>query len=183
MLAIPIFLTGFMGTGKSKIGRLLAQRLNRIFLDTDQMVEERAGMAIAELFARQGEAYFRQLEHEAVREAAAKRDAVVALGGGAIVQERNWELVRRVGVLVCLEADVETILERVNRREDRPLLAGLNQAEKRRRIERLLAERAPFYARADIKVRSSDERTAEQTAEILLAALEEWSASRRSQTR
>jgi len=183
MLDVPIFLTGFMGVGKSKIGELLAQRLHRVFLDTDQMIEARAGKAISAIFASQGEGRFRQLEHECVQEVAAREDAVISLGGGAIAQERNWEVVRGAGVLVCIEADVETILDRVSRREDRPLLAGLSRKEKRAEIQRLLAARAPFYARADIRVQSTDDRPAEETAEMLIESLEEWCANRRSSPR
>jgi shikimate kinase len=179
MLEVPVFLTGFMGVGKSKIGLLLAQRLGRVFLDTDQLVEARAGRTIARIFAEEGESRFRQLEHQCVQEAAARKDAVIALGGGAIAQERTLQLVRRAGVLVCLQADVETILERVSRNAERPLLAGLSGEEKRRKIERLLAERAPYYDQADLKIRSSEERTPEETAAQLVRLLENWSAQNR----
>ena len=93
----PVFLTGFMGTGKTKIGRLLAQLLGRVFVDTDHLIEERAGQSIPQLFATHGEAQFRQLEHQCLAEAAARPGAVIALGGGAIAQERNWELLGRAG--------------------------------------------------------------------------------------
>ena len=176
----PVFLTGFMGTGKTKIGRLLAQRLGRVFLDTDHLIEERAGLSIPQIFATQGEAQFRQLEHQCLAEAAARPGAVIALGGGAIAQERNWELLgRAAGVVVCLQASVDTILERVSRKEDRPLLAGLSPQEKRAKVERLLAERAPFYHRADIQFHTSDEVDPETTAARLAKALEQWDADHR----
>ncbi len=175
----PIFLTGFMGTGKSKIGFLLARLLGRDFVDTDRLIEERAGRTIPEIFAGQGEEGFRQVEHECVAEVVRRRNAVVALGGGAIAQERNWEVVRKAGVLVCLEASAEAILERVSRKEDRPLLAGLSQREKLEEIRRLLAERAPFYQRADIKMQSSDEQAPEKVAEQLSEILEYWYAENR----
>ncbi|MEW6750959.1 MAG: shikimate kinase [Candidatus Latescibacterota bacterium] len=176
MLGVPVFLTGFMGVGKSKIGGILARRLGRAFLDTDQMVEARAGKPVAAIFAEEGEAHFRGLEHAAVVEAAGRGDVVVSLGGGAIARDRNWEVIRRAGVLVCIDADVDTILTRVSRREDRPLLAGLDPQARRARIEALLAQRAVFYARADVRVESTESRPPEATAEILLARLEEWSA-------
>lgn len=176
MTEAPIFLTGFMGVGKSRIGRLLADRLGWGFLDTDQMVQERTGMSVAEVFARQGEAAFRDLEHECVREAALLPEVVVSLGGGAVVQERNWKLVRAAGILVCIAADVDTILRRVGRRRDRPLLTGLGPAEKRAAVERLLAERQPYYEQAEITVLSSDERSPEETTRILLKAIEQWHA-------
>ena len=173
----PVFLTGFMGTGKTKIGRLLAQRLGRVFVDTDHLIEERAGQSIPQIFATQGEAQFRQLEYQCLAEAATRPEAVIALGGGAIAQERNWELLGRAqGVVVCLQASVDTILERVGRKEDRPLLAGLSAQEKRAKIEQLLAERAPFYNRADIQFHTSDEVDPETTAGRLAQTLEQWDA-------
>ena len=179
MQATPIFLTGFMGVGKSKIGGILAWRLARDFLDTDQMVEERAGMEIAAIFASAGEEHFRQLEHECVRDACARKNAVISLGGGAIVQQRNLELVRREGILICLEADVETIVERVSRRDVRPLLSGLSAEEKREKIESMLAERAPYYDQAHIKMLSSEGLAPEETAEKLIELLEYCSEERR----
>ena len=176
MLDLPIFITGFMGAGKSKIGSLLALRLKRAFLDTDQMIEERAGKTISEIFAEEGEEHFRRIEQECVKTAASRRDAVISLGGGAVTRQHNLDLVQKEGVLVCIEADVETILDRVSRREDRPLLAGLSQEKKRAKIEEMLAARAPFYARADIKVQSSDGQPPRKTMEILLESLEKWHA-------
>ena len=169
--AAPVFLTGFMATGKSKIGRLLASRMRRVFIDTDEMIEARAGKAIAAIFADEGEESFRALERECVAEAASQ-EAVVALGGGAITQDENWKAIRDVsGVLICLEADVETILTRVSRRETRPLLAGLNREEQREKIGRMLTERAPYYGRAHITVRSSEDRLPEETVGELLELL------------
>lgn len=168
----PIFLTGFMATGKSRIGRALAARLGRPFYDTDEMVEAGAGRAIPQIFAADGEEVFRRLEAECVRQAASRADAVVALGGGAIARPENRDAIRHVGgLLVCVEADAETILERVWRRDDRPLLAGLTRAQKRDRIKALLAERAPEYARADITVRTSQTSTVEGVVNDLLARL------------
>ncbi len=170
----PIFLTGFMGVGKSKIGGLLAWRMGRVFWDTDEMVEARAGKEISALFADEGEAHFRQLEHECVLEVGGRDDVVVALGGGAIVQDRNMQVIRRAGLLVCLEAEVDTILERVSRRDDRPLLSGLSEAEKRVKIEQMMAERAPYYNQAHIKMLSNEGTTPEEAADKLIALLEHW---------
>jgi shikimate kinase len=183
MLDLPIFMTGFMGVGKTKIGQRLAHNLERRFLDTDEMIEARAGKPISAIFADEGEDHFRQLEHECVAEAASMENAVISLGGGAIAQQRNLDLVHRSGVLVCIEADVETILHRVSRRDDRPLLSGLNRDEKREKIETMLAQRAQFYDQADVKVQSTDERSPEATALILLESLEHWSAERRNSAR
>ena len=170
----PIFLTGFMGTGKSKIGFLLSCFLRRDFVDTDQLIEKRAGQTIPEIFASKGEAVFRQVEHQCVAEAAECRNAVIALGGGAITQECNCEVIRQTGVLVCLQASPETIFERVNRKEDRPLLAGLSAEERLEKIRHLLAERAPFYERADITIQSNNEQTPETVVSQLVELLEQW---------
>ena len=168
----PVFLTGFMATGKSKIGRLLASRMRRVFIDTDDMIEARAGKAIAAIFADEGEESFRALERECVVEAASQ-EAVIALGGGAIAQEENWKAIGdAAGVLICLEADVDTILERVSRRDTRPLLAGLSQEEKREKITTMLAERAPYYGRAHITVRSSEDRRPDDTVSELLELMQ-----------
>ena len=166
--AAPVFLTGFMATGKSKIGRLLASRMRRIFIDTDQMIEARAGKEIAAIFADEGEESFRALERECVVEAAS-REAVIALGGGAIAQEENLKAIGDAdGVLICLEADVDTILKRVSRRDTRPLLSGLSWEEKREKISSMLAERAPYYGRAHITVRSTDDRRPDDTVSELM---------------
>ena len=106
---------------------------------------------------------------------------VVALGGGAVTQEENWQTIRASGGLViCLAAAVDTILTRVERKDDRPLLAGLNTAEKRAKIERMLAERAPFYERADLTLTTSEsispDATAQEATECVLALIEERDA-------
>ena len=173
----PIFLTGFMATGKSRVGRALALRLGRPFYDTDDMIETRAGKPIPRIFTEDGEEAFRALETACVREAAARPDAVVALGGGAITRADNRDAIRQAGaLLVCVEADVDTILERVSRRDDRPLLAGLSPEQKRQRITEMLAERAPFYATADITLRSGADTDADDLARELAERLREGTA-------
>ena len=168
----PIFLTGFMATGKSRIGRGLALRLGRPFYDTDEMIENRADKPIPRIFSEEGEAAFRQLEAECIVDAASRPDAVVALGGGAITRSENRETIRASkGVLVCVQAAVETILERVSRRDDRPLLAGMSQAEKREKIESMLREREPYYAMADITVRSTESSNADELSRDLAVRL------------
>lgn len=179
MTAPPVFLTGFMATGKSRIGRLLAARLSRRFFDTDEMIEARAGKAVPAIFEEDGEEAFRRLESECVA-AAAATDAVVALGGGAITRSANREAIRAAGgVLICLQADVETILQRVSRKEDRPLLAGLTPAQQRAKIEAMLAERAPYYAQADVTVSSCEDRSPEALTEELVEILRYWEEGRR----
>ena len=170
----PIFLTGFMGVGKTRVGRILARELGRCFLDTDRMIEQRAGKTIAEIFADEGEAHFRQLERDCVLETCQRPDAVVALGGGAITRADNIEAVRGAGILVCLKADVDTIFARVKRRSNRPLLAGLDPQAQRAKIETLLRERAPFYDQAHIELYTTQAQTPEDTAGQLRDLLENY---------
>lgn len=160
-----IFLTGFMASGKSKVGPLIAHVTNRPYRDTDEMLVEEVGKSIPEIFAQDGEGVFRDLEHEAVSRASEMDDAVVSLGGGAILADRNWEAIGSSGVCLCLEASAETIYKRVTREEtERPLLAGLGDAGRLEKIERMLEERVPFYGRADLFVTSREEKTPEETA-------------------
>ena len=174
----PIFLSGFMATGKTNIGRLLAGLLGWSFMDTDVMVIERAGKSIPEIFATDGEAAFRAFEHTCVLDASKISDSVVALGGGAIMEDGNRRAIASSGgTLVCLEADIDTIVERVSRKDNRPLLAGLNPQQRRAKIERLLAERAPHYAKADVTFQSSDGHDAIVAARRLLTQLEKRSCT------
>jgi len=169
-----IFLAGFMGVGKTRVGRILARELGRCFLDTDRMIEQCAGKTIAEIFADEGEAHFRQLERDCVLETCQRPDAVVALGGGAITRADNIEAVRGAGILVCLKADVDTIFVRVKRRSNRPLLAGLDPQAQRAKIETLLRERAPFYDQAHIELYTTQAQTPEDTAGQLRDLLENY---------
>ncbi len=143
-----------MGAGKSTVGPRLAIRLGRTFVDTDREVERRAGRTVAEIFAREGEPRFRALEREAI-EAAAGDAAVVALGGGAIVQPGALERCRRWGVLVHLDVPIETLLERIGDAASRPLLAGVDAAGRAAKLEALLAARQPYYEAADHRVEAS----------------------------
>ena len=140
-----VVLTGFMGTGKSIVGRLLAGRLGRPFLDVDTEIAARAGRSIPEIFAEQGEAGFRALEGAACRDVARGDEAVIATGGGALLDPGVRASFDTTGTIVCLTCDVDEILRRLDGSGERPLLdppAG----DRRERIERLLAERAEAYA-------------------------------------
>jgi shikimate kinase len=151
-----------MGTGKSTVGKLLADRLKRPFIDLDRMIEKSAGKTVAEIFSEQGEEKFRQLETEAVRKVVKKTNAVIATGGGVLLKEENVRLLKNSGTLVCLTAGIDQILKRIGSgKHQRPLLAG---EDPRRRIEQLLSQRASCYAQADWTI-SSDGLTVKQTAD------------------
>lgn len=165
-----IVLVGFMGTGKSVVGRRLAKRLGRPFLDLDRGIEQRTGWTVAQIFAEEGEAGFRRLEKEAVRQAAALEGHVVATGGGVLMDEDNVRLLKSSGTVVCLTASPEVILKRVQATlPRRPMLAG---GDPRQRVEALLALRAASYAKADVVVETS-ERSVDQVVEEVLKSMGE----------
>ncbi len=140
-----IVLMGFMGTGKSEVGRRLARRLGRDFFDTDRLIEERAGKSVSSIFAEDGEVTFRAMETDVVRDVAMRAEAVIAVGGGVVVNPVNTRTLRNAGsLMVHLTADLETILSRVGDANDRPLLGS----DPRATITRLQAERGPIYAAA-----------------------------------
>lgn len=145
-----IVITGFMATGKSTVGRRLAQRLGRRFVDTDQLVEERANASVAEIFEHEGEAGFRARERDAVAAACAQSDVVIAIGGGALTDPDNRTLLQAAGPLVCLEASAEEILKRVGDASSRPLLASV--PDRLQRIRDLQAAREPIYRLATHRV-------------------------------
>ena len=147
-----IIFVGFMGTGKSLVARRLAKRLGRRFVDTDAWIEHEANMPIAQLFATEGEAAFRQRERQAIAWACQEKEMVVATGGGAIVDRENARTMKASGPVICLTARPEVILQRVQGDATRPLLQGPNPLEK---IQQLLADRAEAYARADITIDTS----------------------------
>lgn len=148
-----IYLSGFMGAGKTCVGRLLARRLRRPFIDLDREVARSSGRSIPELF-RGGEAAFRRLESAALRRAAARRSVVVALGGGTLLRASNRALARRTGVLVSLSCSEAVLWSRLRRDEGvRPLLGP--EPGRRARMRRLLAGRRSLYRDADVVVSSS----------------------------
>ncbi|MEZ4279322.1 MAG: 3-dehydroquinate synthase [Myxococcota bacterium] len=150
------------------MGPRLAARLGWPFVDTDREIERRAGRTVAEIFAREGEAHFRTLEQDAI-EAAAGEPAVVALGGGAIVQPGALERCRALGTVVMLDVAVEKLLERIGDAASRPLLAGVGADERKARLTALLEARRPFYAGAQHRVDASGEP--ESVVEAILSQL------------
>ncbi len=153
-----------MGTGKSAVGTLLAQRLQREFFDTDTVIEQASGQTIAGIFAEKGEAYFRELEKQIIRQVCQKQEVVIATGGGAIVNVDNATCLKESGTVICLTASPETIVQRVQGNKDRPLLQGEEPLTK---IHSLLTTRAEAYARADVTIDTSALNPSEVVAMIL----------------
>lgn len=141
-----LVLVGFMGSGKSAIGRRAAERLGLSFLDMDAEIERTAGRRISEIFAEEGESYFRFLERRAVIDLAGQQGKVIATGGGVVLDADNLKDFQRSGVLVCLWVDAETAFERTRRATHRPLLQS---EDPKKRIEELLATRGPLYRQID----------------------------------
>jgi len=167
-VARNIVLTGFMGTGKSSVGRELARRLRCEFLDMDLLIEEREERSISEIFATQGEGYFRALERDLCRELAAQSDLVIATGGGALMDPINREVMGHSGVLFCLRCNPDEILRRLALAEDRPLL---DVEDRRQRIEVLLAQRREAYSAIPHQVETTG-RGVEEIVEEILRAVE-----------
>lgn len=147
-----IILTGFMGTGKSTIGKNIAARLGWSFIDTDVLIEEDIGMTIATIFAERGEHYFRTLEREIIARVCHGTEQVIATGGGVMTNEENVRILKENGTIICLMAQPEVIWSRVQGNSDRPLLQGEKPLE---RIRELLATRAEAYEKADFTIDTS----------------------------
>ena len=163
----PIFLIGFMGSGKTTVGRLLAQRLGRPFADLDERIVRAAGMTIPEIFAREGEPAFRRRETDALRAAAAERRTVLATGGGAACRDENVEVMLAAGHVVALDVSPEEAVRRTGAASGRPLLDGA--ADPVAAAAALLAARQPFYARAHWRIQTEGRSPARIAAEIAAA--------------
>lgn len=152
---IHIFLTGFMGAGKSRIGKTLAQRFGYPFYDSDELIEKSAGKKIKNIFEEDGETYFRSIESDEIKKLCQIVDpAVISLGGGALQNERNFAMVRKYGISVYIASSPEAILSRVKHTNKRPLL-DVGEGEKfeerlLHKIKDLLNRRAPTYKKSDI---------------------------------
>lgn len=168
-----VVLIGFMGTGKTSVGRLLAARLGCSFHDLDKKIEERCGMSIPAMFAEHGEPYFRAREKEAVQEAAVRTNLIIATGGGTVKDAENVALLRQNGILVALTADVDTILQRTASRGARPVLDQADAGDRRAAVERLLEERRRLYEGADITVDTTG-RSPLEVAEYIVQATRIW---------
>ena len=159
-----IVLTGFMGTGKTTVGKELSARLGYGFLDTDARVEETSGRTISEIFAESGEGAFREAEARVIQVAAALDRHVIATGGGAVLRADNMAALERNGVVICLAAGPEAIGQRMRFHSDRPLLREPAPDET---IRRLLAERAIAYGRCHLALDTSSRTITEVVDEIL----------------
>lgn len=156
-----------MGTGKSAAGRRLAARLGRKFFDTDEFIEQTAKTSISHIFAEKGELYFRELEKQMITQVCHEKNAVIATGGGAMIDEENVARLKESGTVICLTATPEIILERVRGNSERPLLQGSDPLEK---IRSLLTARADTYAKANMTINTAN-LDIDRVVETIITAL------------
>ena len=167
-----IFLTGFMASGKSTLGPILANTLGYSFIDLDREIEKAVGKSVSEIFSEQGEEFFREQESLLLTAACTMHDCIVALGGGTVAREENIRAVKAAGILIYLRSDSEHILRRLLNKRNRPMITGpdgntLPEDELRRKIATLLQAREPFYSRADITVSTDGQRVGMTVDELV----------------
>ncbi|CAI8330859.1 MAG: Shikimate kinase 1 [Opitutia bacterium UBA7350] len=167
-----LYLVGFMGVGKSVIGRQVAGKLGLQFIDSDNAIEKAKGCRISDIFETEGEASFRQYERRFVESGHPSSGCVIACGGGLVVQAGIAEILRARGVVISLFASIETIMERTSRNDKRPLL---NVENRESRIRDLLKEREPAYLAAGIAI-STQGRSAAEVVEHIIRVYESHSA-------
>jgi shikimate kinase len=163
-----IALIGFMAVGKSAIGRTLAKKLRRRFVDLDRVIERAEGSKVREIFEHKGEAYFRQLEKQALADVLEENNQVIATGGGVILDDQNLQILREKALLIGLSAEMDVLLARAGDATKRPLLQGSNRREK---IEILLRQRAARYAQAHVTIDTSN-LTVDQVVKKIMGMLE-----------
>jgi shikimate kinase len=156
-----IVLTGFMGTGKTAVGRELARLLDMKLIDVDTEIEVSREMTVNEIFRKFGEPVFREIETDIIKKVSRNRQVIISTGGGAVLKQENMETLRETGIIVCLMALPETILQRTGSTNDRPLLHVENPLEK---IRQLMDFRKPYYEKADIVI-ATEGKTPLQIAE------------------
>jgi shikimate kinase len=169
-----VVLVGFMGAGKTVCGRLLARRLGRCFVETDDMITAREGRSIPEIFRRDGEGRFRELEAEALELLRLKSGDVIATGGGLPCRDGCMDALKALGTVVWLRGDLAALRERAGRSGDRPLLSGRTADD----VERLYRQREPYYAQADLTVDTTG-LGVDQVVTRMLADLRTSHAARR----
>ncbi len=164
-----VVLVGMMGSGKSAIGKALAARLNVDFIDSDAEIEKAANATIPEIFARDGEAFFRRRESEVIKRLLESEPCILSTGGGAFLADRNRDAITREGVSLWLKASLDTLWERVKHKDTRPLLRTANP---RQTLSDLLDQRTPVYELANLRVQTklgySIEETTDRAIEVLL---------------
>jgi shikimate kinase len=170
-----IYLSGFMGSGKSTIGPILANTLGWNFYDLDNVIEKREKKKISRIFEENGEEYFRKLETEILKELAEEQNVVVALGGGTITNQENIDFLKKTGKIIYIKVSAESAYKRLRFKRDRPILirngiTNLSKTEFIAKIEQLLADRNKYYEQADITIDTGNLRIGE-TIDMIVNAV------------
>ncbi|MCX7765735.1 MAG: shikimate kinase [Candidatus Sumerlaeia bacterium] len=165
-----IILVGFMGTGKTEVGKALAEQLSFTYIDTDEIIEKIAGKSIPQIFSEYGEAHFRQLEKSVIQNLVNLQHHVIATGGGAVIFDENIENMKRAGIVICLTASPEVIYERIKHDTYRPLL---QVPDPQQRIRELLSQRQAQYQKADFSIDTS-QLTIAEVSKIILEKIKEY---------
>lgn len=159
-----IYLVGFMGAGKTAVGKALASKKKWNFVDLDELIALKEKRSIPDIFARDGEPYFRRAEKQALKEVSKEKKFVVACGGGIVLDKENIKIMKETGAMICLTASLEVILKRTSGLTHRPLL---NVSDPKKQIDLLLKFRAPYYAQADKTIDTSKLSVNEVVGRIL----------------
>ena len=166
-----VYLMGFMGCGKTVVGRLLAEFLDRSFLDTDETIVEETGMTIPQIFEKQGESSFRKLERSVVDRVSRLKGHVVALGGGAVLDPENWKKISRSGITITLSSPPGIIASRLSGQEGRPLLKETEGEGRRHRVTELMAQRDEVYKNADLVLHMNREVSLQRIVDMIVGYL------------
>lgn len=156
-----------MGVGKSSVGKLLAEKLNRQYFNIDDRIVESAGKPITKIFEENGEEHFRQLEYDALKSVAEEKNAVISCGGGIVMKNDNMKIISETGTSVFLSAATDTLIERIGDSTGRPLLNGIQDEEKFEKIKNSVALRLPKYLSADFTLDTNDKTIEIITDEII----------------
>jgi shikimate kinase len=173
--ARSIVLIGFMGAGKSSVGRLLEKRTGLARFDTDERVASKSGLTIPEIFSQQGEERFREMETEALQSLPNEKEAIIVTGGGIVLRETNLDLMRQLGTIIWLDANEEILFRRASRKGNRPLLQTENP---RNRFSELLRTRVPLYAKiAEVRIDTST-LTHDEVADLILGKIDDLTSTK-----
>lgn len=167
-----IYLVGFMGSGKTRQGELLARALKRPFVDTDRLIIEQHGLSISEIFERFGEPYFRTTELATLADLARRSSHVISVGGGTVVRDEVWPLLQSSGVSIYLRRSIDQLVEQLRKFDNRPLLKNVGSNGLRDHVTQMLQVRESYYLRADLVFECQDGWEREETARHLLAFVE-----------
>ncbi len=168
-----IYLLGFMGCGKTKIGTLLARSLSRPFIDTDAVIVEETGSSINAIFETKGEKGFREIEKDVIARLSRTNASVISLGGGSVLLPENWDAVSGSGITITLSYPPEILAARLERRKDRPLLKDVTGRERLEFIRGMMSVREPYYRRADLVLHLNHEIAPQAVTDMLLHYLKE----------